>query len=167
MGVYVFCDNSNVFIEGKWAAARVENMKGPHPEFRIDYGQVLTVCSEGRPVLSANMYGSRPPANDSLWKKIEKDGWKINLLDRNPANKEKGLDIDIALDIHEVALSGAKPETIVLLAGDGDYQTLIPRVQARGWQFEIWFYSNIAGSLRVLADRFVNLEDHLGEIRFK
>lgn len=167
MGLYIFCDNSNIFLEGQWAAARAEGRRGPHPEFRIDYGQLISVCAEGRDVRQANLYGSVPPQNDSLWRAIRGQGWKVKTLERNYAGKEKGLDVEIALDMSDLSRDIAPAETMLLLAGDGDYQTLIPRLQQRGWVIEVAFYENIALSIRTLADRFIALEDRLHEIRFK
>jgi len=167
MGVYIFCDNSNIFLEGQWAASRAEGRRGLHPEFRIDYGQLITVCAKGRPVSLANLYGSVPPQNDSLWRAIRSQGWKVKTLERILAGKEKGLDIEIALDMNDLARDVAPAETMILVAGDGDYQTLIPRLQEKRWKVEIAFYQNVALSIRTLADEFISLEDHLHEIRFK
>ena len=93
------------------------------------------------------MYGSVPPANDSLWRAIEKQGWNVNTLARNYADKEKGLDIQIALDMNDLSRD-VSPATMILLAGDGDYHTLIPRLVQRGWTIEIAFYDNVALSIR-------------------
>lgn len=167
MGLYIFCDNSNVFLEGQWAAGRADGRRGPNSEFRIDYGQLITVCADGRPVTQANLYGSVPPANDSLWNAIRAQGWKVKTMERNAAGKEEGLDIEIALDMNDVARDVVPPGTMILVAGDGDYQTLIPRLQQRGWKIELAFYQNVALSVRTLADSFLSLEERLHEIRFK
>jgi len=167
MSVYIFCDNSNIYIEGQWAAGRADGMRGPNTEFRIDYGQLLMVCADNRRVAQAKLYGSVPPPNDSLWRAMEKQGWDVKTIQRNQADKEKGLDIEIALDMYELSREVTPPATMVLLAGDGDYQTLIPRLQAKGWKVEIAFYENVALSIKTLADRFVSLETRLHEIRFK
>jgi uncharacterized LabA/DUF88 family protein len=167
MALYIFCDNSNIFLEGQWAAGRAEGRRGPHPEFRIDYGQLISVCAQGRQVVQANLYGSVPPQNDSLWNAIRGQGWKVKTMERNYAGKEKGLDVEIALDMNDLSRDVNPPETMVLLAGDGDYQTLIPRLQDRGWQVEVGFYRNIAQSILTLANAFIPLEERLHEIRFK
>lgn len=91
----------------------------------------------------------------------------MKTLERNLAGKEKGLDIEIALDMNDLARDVAPAETMILIAGDGDYQTLIPRLQQKGWKIEVAFYQNVALSIRNLADDFIPLEDHLHEIRFK
>jgi len=57
--------------------------------------------------------------------------------------------------------------TMILLAGDGDYQTLIPRLQQRGWRVEIAFYENVALSIKTLANHFISLEAKLHEFRLK
>lgn len=102
MSLYIFCDNSNLFLEGQWAAARAEGRRGPHPEFRIDYGQLITVSADGRQVTQASLYGSVPPPNDSLWRAIRAQGWNVKTLERNYAGKEKALDIEIALDMNDL-----------------------------------------------------------------
>jgi uncharacterized LabA/DUF88 family protein len=166
VSIYIFCDNSNIFIEGQWAAGRADGMKGPNTEFRIDYGQLLSVCAGGRRVEQAKLYGSVPPANDSLWRYIQKQGWNVKTMERNLANKEKGLDLEIALDMNDLSRD-VPAATMLLLAGDGDYLSLIPRLQQRGWKVEIAFYQNVALSIRTLADCFIPLEDKLHEFRMK
>jgi uncharacterized LabA/DUF88 family protein len=98
---------------------------------------------------------------------MEKQGWYVKTIKRNQADKEKGLDIEIALDMYELSRDVTPPSTMVLLAGDGDYQTLIPRLQQKGWKVEIAFYENVALSIKILADRFLSLETRLHEIRLK
>ncbi len=88
-------------------------------------------------------------------------------MERNYAGKEKGLDVEIALDMNDLSRDIQPPETMILLAGDGDYQTLIPRLQDRGWTVEVGFYQNVAQSILTLANRFIPFEDRLHEIRFK
>jgi uncharacterized LabA/DUF88 family protein len=166
VSLYIFCDNSNIFIEGQWAAGRADGIRGPNTEFRIDYGQLLSVCAEGRKVEQAKLYGSVPPTNDSLWRYIQKQGWNVKTLERNLANKEKGLDLEIALDMNDLSRD-APAATMLLLAGDGDYLALIPRLQQRGWKIEVAFYQNVALSIQTLADRFIPLEDKLHEFRMK
>jgi hypothetical protein len=51
--------------------------------------------------------------------------------------------------------------------GEGDYQTLIPRLQPWGWEVEIAFYGNVALSIKTLANRFISLEGKLHEVRLK
>lgn len=165
--VYVFCDNSNVFIEGQWAAGREKGIHGLDPEFRLDFGQLLTVVSSGRPVKEAHLYGSRPPDNDSLWHSAEKNGWDVQVLDRNTFGKEKGVDMKIGMDITEKTLLSPNGQgVIVLVSGDADFLPVIERVIERGWSIEIWSYSNAAKILKDFSE-FRSLEEHLHEIRMK
>jgi len=90
MSVYIFCDNSNVFIEGQWAAGRADGLRGPNTEFRIDYGQLLTVCAGGREVVQAKLYGSVPPPNDSLWRAMERQGWDVKTSKGTWQTRKKG-----------------------------------------------------------------------------
>jgi len=96
-----------------------------------------------------------------------KHGWHVKTIERNYFNKEKGVAMEIGLDMSDLMHSLSVPQTIVLLAGDGDFQAVIPRLQARGWRIEVWFYGNVAQAVRTLADHFENLEYHLHAIRLK
>src|SRR5258708_20334944 len=129
--------------------------------------RAINQCLRAGQTGQANLYGSEPPENDSLWRAIRARGWEVKTMERNYAGKEKGIDIQIALDMNEFSRDVKPPGTMIRLAGDGDYQTLIPRLQDRGWEIEIGFYQNVAQSIRTLANRFISLEDRLHEIRFK
>ena len=47
------------------------------------------------------LYGSRPPAEDSVWDRIRDDGFDVKVFDRNIRNKEKGVDMEMGMDIVE------------------------------------------------------------------
>lgn len=111
MGKYVYVDNSNLFIEGMrvsavqggrasnvWDAAKKEILD---ELYRIDFGKLHNILADGNPsnILKAVLFGSRPPANDSLWKMAEKAGFKTTIEDRNVAGQEKRVDTGIVTAI--------------------------------------------------------------------
>lgn len=50
-------------------------------------------------VSRAVLYGSRPPANDSVWRAAEAQGFEVVVYDRNAANREKKIDTKIVTDL--------------------------------------------------------------------
>ena len=70
MSVYVFVDNSNIWIEGKKASGKAKNPPVPsNYNYRIEYGHLLNHVCKGRTLGDMPMlYGSEPPPNDSVWK---------------------------------------------------------------------------------------------------
>src|SRR5215213_5494632 len=108
MANYLYVDNSNVWIEGMHVSAVA---KGIAPEiwsalqnkicdydWKIDFGK-LHEFAGGDDIGKAFLYGSRPPANDTLWQIARSKGFEVVTYDRNVANREKKVDIAIAKDI--------------------------------------------------------------------
>lgn len=108
--LYVFVDNSNVLIEGRRFAEAKKSRNGklsPYKDagYEIDWGKFLYLLKEKDtrafidvPVL----YGSRPPAEDSVWNRIRDDGFDVKLFDRNIRNKEKGVDMEMGMDVAQL-----------------------------------------------------------------
>lgn len=167
--LYPFVDNSNVLIEGQRFSEMNRKKRDKLSAFKdesyqIDWGKFLYVVQQSDtrglaaiPVL----YGSRPPDEDSVWERIRKAGFDVRLFDRNIRNKEKGVDVDMAMDIGELICGATSPSTIVIAAGDADYVPAVMRAKARGWRVEVWFWSNAAEVLKLASDRFYPLDSHL------
>ena len=151
MTVYVYIDNSNIWIEGKKIAAGLHG-RDMGERYRIDFGRLLREVSGGRVIYSARLYGSRPPPADSVWKAAETLGIRPTILDRNKQNKEKGVDAELLLDAGETLSETPVHETMVLVAGDGDYVPLCERIGRRGWKAEVHFWDNAAVKLQKSAE---------------
>ena len=67
--------------------------------WKIDFGR-LYEFADGDPAGCALLYGSRPPANDSLWAVAKAKGFNVVVSIRNVANREKKIDTTIARDIN-------------------------------------------------------------------
>lgn len=167
--VYVFVDNSNVWIEGKKVAGRSMNPPVPsNYNYRIEYGRLLNHVLEGRPMgAEPQLYGSEPPQNDSVWQMIRSKGFDVQVFRRNIFNKEKGVDMKMGIDITKLILGVSEPGTIVIVAGDADFLPVIEEVQAKGWLAEIWYWSCAAEVLKGQANRFVDLDSALAVIGFE
>ena len=144
--LYPFVDNSNVLIEG----CRLAEMKRKGRSWRsaftdqsyeIDWGKFLYVVAEKDTRGLADipvLYGSRPPDEDSVWQRIRDDGFDLKLFDRNIRNKEKGVDVEMAMDIADLLHRVTSPKIIVMAAGDADFIPAVERAKAKGWTVEVW-----------------------------
>lgn len=152
-GVWMFVDNSNIWIECKRAEAKLKFKKNPlfdeDPRLRLDMGRLAEQVRGGRPIIDAQLYGSEPPEIDTIWQLATKRGWEVNRFKRNLiSGKEKQLDTSIVADITELVchsqvrkLKFAKyKNVIVLVAGDSDFIPAIRKVIAQSgwWRIEVW-----------------------------
>lgn len=167
--IYVFVDNSNVWIEGKKVSGRRQTPAVPSNRlYRIEYGRLLEHVREGRTMGDVpRLYGSEPPPNDSVWRMIESKGFDVQVFKRNIFNKEKGVDMKMGLDITKLALLTRPPGTIVLVVGDADFVPVVQEAQSQGWKVEVWYWTNAAGELKSAADRYEALDSALMSVGFE
>lgn len=166
--LHLFVDNSNVLIEGRRYAeskrrGRAKLGRYTDGSYEIDWGKFIYIVKQKDTRQLAEvpvLYGSRPPAEDSVWNRIRDDGFDVKVFDRNIRNKEKGVDIELAMDVSERILQVKPPQTIVIAAGDADFVPAVARARARGWTVEAWFWSNAAGDLKKAVNAFFPLEEH-------
>ena len=173
--LHTFVDNSNVLIEARrfsWMhrKGRPRLSRFKDDSYEIDWGKFLYVLKEQDSRALAEvpiLYGSRPPAEDSVWNRIRDEGFDVKVFDRNIRNKEKGVDMEMGMDIAERfhAIPKDQPRILVVAAGDADYVPAVERARSRGWPVEVWFWSNAAGDLQKAASRFCPLDEHLGFLR--
>jgi hypothetical protein len=120
--VYVFVDNSNLWIEGKKVSGRLS--KPPVPSnynYRVEYGWLLNHVVGTRDLADVpKLYGSEPPPNDSVWKMIRSKGFDVKVFKRNIFNKEKGVDMKMGIDITKLTLLTEPPAVVAIVAGDAD-----------------------------------------------
>jgi uncharacterized LabA/DUF88 family protein len=166
--VYVFVDNSNVWIEGK----KISGQQGRPPvpsnyRYRIEYGKLLQHVLDGRELVAVpRLYGSEPPPNDSVWNIIRAQGFDVKVFKRNIFNREKGVDMRMGLDIGRLVLTEKSAATVVIVAGDADFVQVVEDVHGAGWKAEVWYWSNCANDLRKAVDRFESLNAVLYKIGF-
>ena len=170
--LHAFVDNSNVLIEGQRFSEmnrkfRTKLSAFTDDDYQIDWGKFLYVVKEqdSRGLAEVPiLYGSRPPDEDSVWDRIRDDGFDVKVFDRNIRNKEKGVDMEMGMDIAE-RIYTTQPRIMVVAAGDADYIPAIERAKSKGWPVEVWFWSNAAGELKKAASRFCPLDKHLNFLR--
>lgn len=179
MVLFVYVDNSNVWIEGRRLAAVVNGLAGSIEEatmegildqsWSYDFGRLYELaCPAEAKVGRSLLVGSRPPANDSLWERARIEGFEVQVFDRNASNREKRVDtalVTTMLDDSYQHMQAARGDMVVLLAGDGDYVPTVESLQRRGIKVRVVFWSHaISRDLRELADEFRPLDSHLDEL---
>lgn len=177
MGYYVFVDNSNVWIEGKYASAvnkgMAENMVDAHDKkmcdnsWKLDFGNLLNCVTEGKlsEVKEAIIVGSRPTEKDSLWRAMRTAGFKVETQQRNASNKEKKIDTGIMQKINDKLYEeSAEGDVFVLVMGDKDYVPVVETIERKNRIAKIAFWENVAGELTMAATEYLNLNDYFDEI---
>lgn len=146
----IIIDNSNVWIEGqKFSAKKKGKVKTNSedkdicdPSWRIDFGNLLTEVSEGKLIIKAVLVGSRPPQSDTIWEAAKQHGFEVYVHDRNSAGKEKAVDTEIVAQGTEIICMETEPAIFKLLSGDRDFIPLINIANKRGWETEMWAFTN-------------------------
>jgi hypothetical protein len=141
----ILVDNSNVFIGGQIASAMRLGLSGQDHQWRTKFGALLNFLLEGRPLLKAILVGSRPPRNDSLWKRPELAGFEVVTHDRNSANREKAVDTELATrGARHIAVN--PPGVLIIASGDGDLLPLVRLAKELKWKSEVAAFSGAFSS---------------------
>jgi len=174
---FVYVDNSNVWIEGMRVSA-VERGLAPDiatsfeykivdRDYRMDFGR-LHEFAGGADIGSAVLYGSRPPANDTLWGIAKAKGFEVVVMDRNVANREKKIDTTILRDIMKDSYERMKPgDEVTLVAGDSDYVPAAEDLKARGFRFDVAFWNHASRELQAICSKFISLNPYLEHLRLR
>jgi hypothetical protein len=177
--LFVYVDNSNLWIEGQYLSARRKGLLTEQGRGRgrrlvdhgwtYDFGRLYQLaCPADALIGRCKLWGSRPPQNDSLWERARDQGFEVEVFARNAANKEKGVDVAIATaiadDSHEY-MRADREDTVVLVSGDGDFLPTFRSLRRRGLRIRLIFWSH--GTSRVLrefADEYVALDPYLDQL---
>ncbi|CAG8796709.1 14337_t:CDS:2, partial [Gigaspora margarita] len=166
--VYVFVDNSNIAIEGKYTVGNLEHLGSFDYERNsryfnqlcIDYGRLLkTVQHEHKLGCAPVIVGSRPPQNDSIWRRIQEQGYEVTVFDRDPISyREKEVDIKLAISaINTITIND--PGILILVTGDRDYTPLVETALENNWIVQTWFWTSGMSSKLRLKTRFYSLDN--------
>lgn len=175
MTLYVYVDNSNIWIEGQ----RIQAVRtGVAPDLRTaitrkitapwtyDFGRLYDLlCPPGEYVGRSILFGSRPPDNDSVWQRVRDADFEVETFRRSTfTNKEKQVDIALSTRMMEDSftfMKAANGDTAVLAAGDGDFLPTIRSLQARGLGVRVVSWSHAVNhQLRDTASEFVELDPY-------
>src|SRR6266567_719352 len=165
--VYLFIDDSNIFIEGQRTAAfRDPADRTARHRFRIDYGRMLEWICEDRTLTDVYLVGSRPPEMDTFWQVLPKKGIRPKIFDRH-GGREKGVDHDRVAEMVEASIVKEKEDGVIaLVAGDGDYRSTLDRLNGKAWNLELYFWSSGCSPLIRNTPWYINLDPHFKEFCF-
>ncbi|MFG3343384.1 NYN domain-containing protein [Glycomyces sp. NPDC048151] len=173
--LFVYVDNSNLWIEGQRLSAVKKGLatdvndatkrKTFDNTWRCDFGQLYKIaCPDNARIGRSKLWGSRPPDDDSVWNMAKKEGFQVEVFDRNAGNKEKKVDTAITAfmidDLHEF-MKPDRGDIAVLVGGDGDFVPAFEILKNKGISVEIVFWEHgLSKELRDKADRHVSLNPH-------
>ena len=175
--IYIFVDNSNIFIEAQKAVARIKNDENIGKRYRLDFGKLFKFIANGRGEyflkrpdnrIYPKLYGSEPPKLDSLWDRLEDMGVDLNIYKRK-WNKEKRVDAALIRDVEQLLYRYRRDPkgVIVIAAGDYDYFDLIKDIQnARQWNVEVYCWEASTAKEIRQQSYFHDLTKHFHEIGF-
>jgi len=173
VALFVYVDNSNLWIEGMRVSAVKKGLavsaqdamsrRITDHDWAYDFGHLYeAICPDSAQIGRSSLFGSRPPANDSLWNLAQRAGFEVKVFDRNFANKEKEVDAAITTMMLEdsfMYMKAERSDRVVLVAGDRDYVPAIESLGRRGFPTTVVFWEHAtARDLRAQAHDFIDLD---------
>ena len=179
MANYIFVDNSNVWIEGQYVSAVKKKQAisiddahtrdvGDH-EWRVDFGRLFDLAGgyDKANVGRAVLFGSKPPATDSLWDSARRMGFDVITMDRI-RGKEKKIDTGVTTEmistVIDFKLDPAK-DRFILVAGDRDFVPPVEKLVGWGYTVTVMFWDHAAAELKGAATVFKSINRDLDRLR--
>lgn len=175
--VYIFWDNSNVFISAKGIALQRDGVL-EYPNVRIHFENLYKLASGGRRVKKAVAVGSVPPELKEVWRRLEGAGVTIELYERGAASgTEQGTDQCLQVHMLRAIADEDKPQVAVVLTGDGagygtgtGFWADLERMYRKGWGVEVISWDAACNKgLKSWAQKngvYVELEKHYEAVTF-
>ena len=174
--VYLFWDNSNIFIPAKYASHTRDGLL-LDSQIRIEFDNLYILALAGRSLARGICVGSVPPELERVWSRLRRTGVDVELYERG-AQGGKEQAVDQALQVHMLrALADSDPAVAVLLTGDGagydegaGFHADLERMAKRGWGVEVLAWDSACSSrLKEWAQEFgvyIPLESHYDSVTF-
>ncbi|KAK3898711.1 hypothetical protein C8A05DRAFT_18753 [Staphylotrichum tortipilum] len=154
--VYIFIDNSNLWIQGKKTSAEKMLMCADEDStWRFDVGKLLGILVGDDSGLSADqanfkrktrVYASTPPPVDSVWTMMASYGIKVYTYARNRhTNREKEVDNKLSTDVADKASKAfysGMPAVFIIVSGDRDLRPAVNKVTKKGFHLHLWSWEN-------------------------
>lgn len=180
--VFVYWDNSNIFIGAQALAEERENNPYAGYRVRIDFENMFRLAHADREVAKALAVGSIPPPLRHVWDKLRRQGVAVELYDRGETDRKEQEVPDRLLQL-EMLRDGfdnnGDPGVVVLLTGDGagyykgpgiGFHKELERMQKRGWRIEVLAWERSCNSyMRKWTEdkgKFIALDDFYDSITF-
>ncbi len=173
--ISLFWDNSNIWLVGRGVCSKSEC--GDESDFRIHFANLFNYVRDNRTVNYAFVGGSIPPQSDSLWNRFKKLRIKVETQERGLSGGEVAVDEAIQLAMANRLLDMPKPETFVLLTGDGTgynqgkgFIAALERAVKKGCKIEVVSWdAGINKNLKRFAEthgRYTSLEPAYNKVTF-
>lgn len=143
--IYVFIDHSNLFHQAQETVPRLLGLNIERiSQLAFDYGALLDKILDSRRLgEKCVVVASTPSPHEVQLRQLDDDKFRTILFERHyHTNKEKGVDVALAVEAMEAIMSHRPPSTIALVAGDGDYKHLLDKALGYGWTLELYFWPN-------------------------
>ena len=176
--VYIFWDNSNIFIPAQGVANQKEGALTGR-EIRIQFDNLFDLAKAGRDVAQGVCTGSVPPELERVWARLRSTGIAVELYERGAGSgKEQGVDQCLQVHMLRALADAPAPSVAVLMTGDGagymsgaGFHADLERMAKRGWGIEVLSWDIACnGRLRDWAKAagvYIPLEDFYDSITFR
>ena len=176
--VFVYWDDSNIFISARMVAAEREG-EAVRARIRIHFRNLLELARAGREIEHAVAVGSIPPELRHVWNRLENEGVTVHLLERGAMQgREQGVDQTLQTAMLRDAFDyNGDPGIVVMLTGDGagfhdgvGFHADLERMHRRGWRIEVLSWRHSCNRrMREWAEqngKFVALDDFYDSVTF-
>lgn len=177
--VFIYWDNSNIFIGAQAEAEEREGASARH-RVRVNFRNMMKLASAERPVEKAIAAGSVPPELRRLWNRLESEGIKVELVDRGSVERgeQQGPDRILQLQmLRDFADYNGDTGVAVVLTGDGQgfydgagFHADLERMHRRGWRVEVISWANSCNQrMRRWVEEngvFIPLDDYYEAVTF-
>ena len=176
--VFIYWDNSNLFISAQEVAVEREGVAVRH-RVRVHFRHLLELAHAGRDIEHATAVGSIPPELRHVWNRLENEGVTVHLLERGAmSGREQGVDQTLQTAMLRDAFDyNGDPGIAVLPTGDGSgfadgvgFHADLERMHSRGWRVEVLSWRHSCNRrMREWAEqngKFIALDDFYDSITF-
>lgn len=129
---------------------------------KVDFEKLLDAAVMGRNLIRASAYvvkGDTPGEND-FFEALRGIGYEVHVKElKEFYGGEKKGDWDLGMTVDMVQQS-KKLDTVILVTGDGDFESLVRHLKAEGCRVEVMsFGKSSAKELRDAADNFIDMDE--------
>ena len=176
--VFIYWDDSNVFISAREAAVEREG-EAVRFRVRIHFRNLLELAHARRDVEHATAVGSIPPELRHVWNRLENEGVTVQLLERGAVQgREQGVDQALqTVMLRDGFDYNGTPGIAVMLTGDGagfhdgvGFHADLERMRRRGWDVEVLSWRHGCNRrMREWAEengKFIALDDFYESVTF-
>ncbi len=178
--VFVYWDNSNIFIEAMRVAAIRNDAVDAGQRVRIDFDNMMQLVRVGRPVEKAVACGSIPPEMRYLWNRLEGIDIKVKLINRHGSQfgEQEMPDRILQLEMTKDCIVYNKdPGIVALLTGDGaghhegeGFHWILELLHKNGWKVELLSWEHSCNQrMREWVEKngvFIALDDYYNAVTY-